>query len=380
MCREGLYYSVIVLAVLTGAMIRQLNLLMLVGSIMAGLLVFGAFYGRLALRRLVVERHLPGHLRADERLVVDVSVTNCRSWLGIWAIEVQDVVGREVALGPGDEASATVFFPNVAARQTRQVTYAGRLPRRGLYRFGPLRVSTRFPLGLIRHRMVVEESEVLMVHPRLGRLTRDWAHIARENPVGGQRMQRHGLLEADFYGLREWRTGDSRRWIHWRTSARRGTLAVRQFEQRRSQDLALLVDLWQPADPTPQDLENVETAVSFVATLIAETCRQSGRQMVLGLAAQEPLCHSGPASPAFFREQMDALSLATAHNEPEFPDALCRAIATVPGPMSTLIVSTRSIDWEAVRSAAAQHDAPMAGRALKGLNVSSPEFSRYFQS
>jgi uncharacterized protein (DUF58 family) len=193
-------------------------------------------------------------------------------------------------------------------------------------------------------------------------------------------MQRHGLLEADFHGLREWRTGDSRRWIHWRTSARRGGLVVRQFEQRRSQDLALLVDLWQAANPTAEQLANVETAVSFVATLVAEACRHSGRQMVLALAAREPLCHSGPASPAFFREQLDALSLAAAHSEAGFPDALSRAIALVPPRMSTLIVSTRSIDWEAVRSAAAQHDAPMAGRSWKGLTVGSPEFSRYFQS
>jgi uncharacterized protein (DUF58 family) len=378
--REGLYYSVVVAAILGGALGRQLNLLMLVGSVMAGLLLFALLYGSLALRRMSVERKLPPSLRADERLVVDVSLTNRRRWLRIWGIEVEDFVQREGTLRDGEEANAAVFFPSVAAGETRQVTYSGRLPRRGRYRFGPLRVSTRFPLGLIRHRMALATSDVLLVHPKLGRLTRDWAQIARENAVGGLRVGRQGLLEADFHGLRDWRPGDSRRWVHWRTSARRGSLVVRQFEQRRSQDLALLVDLWQSVDPSDRELRNVETAVSFVATVIAETCRQSGRQLVLALAAQESLYHSGPASPMFFREQMDALSLAAAHDEPQFPESLGQAIGLLSASMSTLIVSTRPIDWDALRSAAERHGAETAGRPLHGLNVDGPELARYFRA
>lgn len=103
------------------------------------------------------------------------------------------------------------------------------------------------------------------------------------------------MLEADFYGLRDWRPGDSRRWIHWRTSARRGSLVVRQFEQRRSQDLALLVDLWQPTQPSEAELAHVETAVSFVATLLADACQQSGRQLMIQIAAAAPLAVSGVA-------------------------------------------------------------------------------------
>ncbi len=53
--REGLSYTLVVLAVLTGAVARQLNLLMLLGSVLAGPLLFSLIYGRLALRRLVVE-------------------------------------------------------------------------------------------------------------------------------------------------------------------------------------------------------------------------------------------------------------------------------------------------------------------------------------
>jgi uncharacterized protein (DUF58 family) len=378
--REGLYYTVVLLAVLFGAVSRQLNLLMLLGSVLAGPLLFSLIYGRITLRRLTVERKLPPHLRADERLIVDVNVTNARRWPSAWTIEVEDFVEREgSSSSPGARAGVCVFYPNIAGTQKKQVSYEGRLPQRGHYRFGPLRVSTRFPLGLVRHTLVFDQADALLVHPKLGRLTHDWAKVMRENAAGSQPMQRRGLLEADFYGLRDWRTGDSRHWIHWRTSARRGSLVVRQFEQRRSEDLALLVDLWQPSDPSEQQVENVETAVTFVATVIAQACRRPGHNLILSLAAHELLHRSGPASPVFFREQMDALSVATAHDGADFPRVLGHALALVPPSMPTLIVSTRAVDWEALYAAAAERDVRTAGRQLQSVNVAGDELVRYFR-
>ena len=103
--REGVYYCLVVLAVLSGAVGRQLNLLMLVGSVLAGPFLFSLIYGWLALRRLAVERKLPSHLHADQRLAVDVSVTNHRRWLGVWGVEVQDVLRREEASGSAEVRS-----------------------------------------------------------------------------------------------------------------------------------------------------------------------------------------------------------------------------------------------------------------------------------
>ncbi len=378
LCREGVYYTAVLLAVLIGAVSRQLNLLMLVGSVLAGPLLFSLVYGRLSLRRLAIERKLPALLHADERLRVDVTVSNRRRWFGVWAIRVDDFVARDGATA-AETARVGVFFPRVQARETSHVGYDGRLPLRGRYRFGPLRVSTRFPLGLVRHSYILEDRAELLVHPRLGRLSRGLAKMIREHEAGSQRLSRRGLLEADFHGLREWRTGDSRRWIHWRTSARRGSLIVRQFEQRRSQNLALLVDLWQPWNPTDDELAHVETAISFVATFIADVCREPGARLMLDLAAQEPLHRSGPVTPLFFREQMDALALVEAHHEDELPGSLGHALGLVPISTPTFVVSTRPIDWDALGRAAAERKAELSGRKLQGIHVGGNQLSRYFQ-
>lgn len=378
LCREGVYFTVVAMAVLIGAVSRQLNLLMLLGCVLTGPLVFSLLYGRLALRRLSIDRKLPALLQAGERLRVDVTVTNRRRLFNVWGVQVEDSVVREA--GADDEnATVAVYFPCVRAAETSLATYDGRLPLRGRYRFGPLQLSTRFPLGLLRHSRRWDDSADLLVHPRLGTLNRNWAQMIREHEAGTHRLSRRGLLEADFYGLREWRAGDSRRWIHWRTSARRGALIVRQFEQRRSQNVALLVDLWQPASPDEDDLRRTETAVSLVATLIAEVSRQPGARLTLDMAANEPLHRSGPVTPLFFREQMDALALAAAHHEGELPDFLGHALALVPAATPTFVISTRTIDWDGLARGAAQRQAELAGRKLQGICVADDSLSSYFQ-
>ena len=48
--------------------------------------------------------------------------------------------------------------------------------------------------------------------------------------------------------------------------------------------------------------------------------------------------------------------------------------------MSTLVVSTRRIDWEALRVAAAESAARIDRRAVQGVEVTGPLFNRYFQA
>ncbi len=108
-----------------------------------------------------------------------------------------------------------------------------------------------------------------------------------------RRGQRHdrSAQQVEYHGLRDYRSGDSPRWIHWRTSARRGELMVKEFEQQNEQDLAILIDPWLPrTKASPEQREAMEQAISFAATLCLETCRYQGRRLVLGWTGAAPGC------------------------------------------------------------------------------------------
>jgi uncharacterized protein (DUF58 family) len=189
-------------------------------------------------------------------------------------------------------------------------------------------------------------------------------------------------VEGDFYGLRDWRSGDSRRWIHWRTSARRGTLAVRQFEQPRSQDVAILVELWHPQRPTEDQRENVELAISFAATVAEEVCRRGGSQLAVGTAGQQIEWKHGAGSRALLTEIMEQLALAEADARDQLPELLRQALPEIPQGTMTVLVSTRPVDLHDTERFAAVWDDPGLRNALRKIlciDASSSALAEYFE-
>ena len=359
---------------------------------------------------------------------------------------VEEQICPERVCGENRPSPAAAVAPQRAVplrrgRATAKGSYRGALTRRGRYRFGPLRLTTRFPFGLFSRTITVGPVETLTVLPRLGKLTRVWAARRLEAIAGADRRRRRPGAEGDFYGVREWRRGDSRRLIHWRSSARRGKLVVRQFERPQSRDAAVLLDLWQPPSPTDADLDTVELAVSFAGTVLADLCRSGGCNIYLGSAAHrnraagpapadsEPACRrekrrrrkrgqapfagtarwraptrsvgrrtkwrlpassrpsaefmGGPASSATLQGLMEQLAVAEAQTDDTLPATLAQALPRIATGTEIVLVGTRPIDLTDTSRFAALWSDPMLHermRYIRQVDASSPELSEYFQT
>jgi uncharacterized protein (DUF58 family) len=156
----------------------------------------------------------------------------------------------------------------------------------------------------------------VIVLPRLGwihrgRLRRLLRTAAPEgDSVRRRRPQRHPSAQAEFHGLRAWRPGDSPRFIHWRTSARRGELMVREYEDVPSDNLLLVLD------PTPahgpQALDHFEQAVSLAATICWEWCRHTGDRLIVAVADAAGEVLDGVAGSTHGRCILERLALVEA--------------------------------------------------------------------
>ncbi|HEY4310704.1 MAG TPA: DUF58 domain-containing protein [Pirellulales bacterium] len=379
---EGLCFITMLGFLLAGALVRQINLLLALFALLAGLPLVNRWLVWATLRKLKVERRIPRSTSAGDLLLVELSISNLKKRLASWAVTVDDQIRRQGAGRDDAPISARTLFPYISSRGAAAQSYRGRIMRRGRYEFGPIRLSTRFPFGMIRGVTTIEESQTLLVLPRLGRLTRRWQRLQQSSDMGTSNVQRRqGLLEGDFYGLRDWRAGDSRRWIHWRTSARRQTPTVRQFEQQRNQDLALILELWQPKQPGEMHLEHVEIAVSFAASIVSDLCRRGGRTLWMAVAARELHWNSGPTSLALTREVMETLAMAEANCGDRFPDALGKTLEVARPGTNVIVVSTRAIDLGDTERFAKLWRNPRQ-RAwlsrLQSINVAQPNLSEYF--
>jgi uncharacterized protein (DUF58 family) len=382
-CREGLYYLVVLSFVVAGAIMREINLLVVIAGMMLAPVFISLRLAIATLRRLHVERKVPATVSAGDPLLVEIVIRNARRWLASWAVVVEDVVQREGGTERSDRQTVEVFLPHVAAGQARSASYRGRLTVRGRYRFGPLRISTRFPLGLFRRTLIVDSPDTLLVCPKLGRLTEAWYAELRAEHVGARTMRsRRGLLEGDFFGLRDWRAGDSRRLIHWRTSARRGALAVREFERQHEQNLALLLDLWLPDKPTHEQRDNLELAISLAATAVAEQCRHGGSRLWLATVGRSTEVLGGSASQPLLQETMTHLALAEASHQTELGEPLTRGLRYC-GPDGRLVlITTRpfNLRGEALPADLAENsDLRHALQRCLIIDVGSEDLGKYFE-
>lgn len=364
--REGIFYLGVWVSLLVVGLYQQINLILLIAGLAAGPVVASVFVSASMLRRLRVSRRVPAYVFSGDPLRLDYTLQNDRRWTAALALNLHDDLtpaDRTIAGAAGIQPR--VFFPRVAGLDRARIRWEGESPRRGRYEFRNLDLATRSPFGLFERSVTIASSGELIVYPTIGSLTRRW-HIVEREASETRRGRRHdrAITQQEYHGLRDYRPGDSPRWIHWRTSARLGQPMVKEFEQQHEQDLAILIDPWLPRTKvTAEQREAVEESIKFVATLCYETCRQAGRRLVLGWTGAAPGLRQGPSSIKLLHELLEQLALmrpATEGGLATLLDAL---------PPSTLreavfvVVSTRPINL----LEEAEKTARLSGASSRGL-------------
>ena len=349
MTREGWYYLGMMGFIVAGAVIRDINLLYIMAGMMLGPLLLSFYASGRSLRRIQAKRRFDPLVAAGDPLYVEITVSKPTGSPRGLGIVMRDLVRRKQDGARTSSHAAELFFAHVPAGATRDHSYCLRLHRRGAYELGPLRASTGMPLGLVRAAVVWDESDTILVSPRLGSLQPAWARF-RELPYdGGQKsIRRQGNAEGDFYGMREWRTGDSRNWIHWRTSAKRQKLMVRQFQQPVNQDMVVVLDLYHPSN-RPVAPDHVEQAISFAATLIAEQGRLAATQMSVASASAGCFTLHGLTSPVFQREVMERMAVIDADTRDRLPAILAEVLPRVTSRARIVLISLTPRDLQDAR-------------------------------
>ena len=364
--REGIYFFCVLLFVIAGAVVKELNLLVMLTGMLVAPLVLQARTVCISLRRLHFSRRMPERVGAGEAFHLSLTVANNRRFMASWLLVVSDrvhIVGRPAREGTEVE----VRLPYVAPHSKETVSYRLCLTTRGIHEFGPIRVSTRFPLGLMVAKRTHLVRDTLLVFPRLGRMTQSWVRLMHGDRAGNLASRgRKGLTEAEFYGLREWRPGDSQRWVHWRTSARLSEPVVRQFEQQPKAEVGMLVDLWLPPNPTEQQKLELEMTISFAASAIAELGREGNARLTVVLSQDSLACWTGSATSALADEILTQLALATGGESP-WDQGLDELDQRVPNQGRLAVISTRDQPDRGGngRDASAESRFPVRGRAAE---------------
>jgi uncharacterized protein (DUF58 family) len=326
--RESLFWLLATVMLFMTGLFKGINLLVLLAYLLAGIWLLNRLLLRSAMRRIRGRRLPPGPIFAGKAidLSIELACTGRRAVRGL--IVVDNGAGHRrrwllLSLKPG---------------QPLRIRHRETFPNRGRHRVDALHARSSFPFGLSSSGADLATVEEWIVLPRLGRIhmdqMRQWlARVQR----GDGRTRRRRLLpapqEADIHGLRDFRFGDSPRWIHWRTSARRNQLLVREFEDSSQPHLVLVVEPWLPANATVADRERLEAVISLAGTIVRDWCRDFTARMSLIVNAAKPVIFENGTGNEFALHLLEALATELGMSESASIDWLQtvrRGVSTAP--------------------------------------------------
>jgi len=238
-------------------------------------------FARLERRGLTVERFLPPAAHQGEEILVRLVARN-ESALPKLYLSLRDQAPQGIELL--EPRPLPIHLP---PRGSAEVEYPARLKRRGVHRFQSVLIHGTDLLGLWDQHVPMPLPGEILVYPRIVRLP---ARLLVPELGGGsaplETTQRKGE-GSSFFGIREYRQGDPLRHVHWRTTARRGSLAVTEWEAEESRNAVLAIETAAGTDRPFGASSTLDVAAGLAASMAKEILASNNSVRVLAPGAGE---------------------------------------------------------------------------------------------
>lgn len=317
--RQALFWGSFFLAIV--GFILHIHQVFTMAATLACLPLIAWLLSRNKLQGLSVVRRAPTAITAGERARVDLTVSNSARTRRIFFV-VSDT------LPPTLQEERHVDLPVAILGPGEQTTlsYEVQPQRRGAYRLGPTQLLAPDAIGLRQYRRDLQQADELLVYPQPIHLPYLWPASSGGNQPVKPRRRLRGQGD-DLYGIRDYVPGDDPRHIDWKTTARRGKLAVVEYERPESLEAMIVLDLDRRWHCGEGDQHTLEYAVVLAATLIEQAYE---RGSTVGLLV------SG-------REDFSCGSLSETDQRLRLYEALARAQADSDRPLAEVVAAHQAL-------------------------------------
>jgi uncharacterized protein (DUF58 family) len=256
----GLIYCTLMMFMGVAAINTQANLLFGVFGLMLGTLLISGVISRMVLRKLRIRRSLPDVAIVGRSTQIVYQIANGKRFWPSLSVFFAELEGVEAFT-----RQPTAYLLHAAAGVEASIPIEVMPKRRGLHRMDKYQASTSFPFGFIKRAVVRRANDELLVLPAIGRVDSQLLEKCRSVDTVGPSVRPRRGGQDEFYGVKEYRSGENPRHIYWKRSARSpGQLVIREMTQVAPPKLLLLIDTYRPSDdPTPGAL-TAEQATAYL--------------------------------------------------------------------------------------------------------------------
>jgi uncharacterized protein (DUF58 family) len=251
------------------ALALQAGLVAFAGYVLLGVYLLSRYLAKQWVTNLSAERqcdHSPREIGESTEVVL--TLTNTGQLPIAWVL-VEDLI-PDLSLRQRPARLSTkgkrLQVASLRGAQTKTIRYTITFQMRGYYQLGPAVLETGDVFGLHRRHRVVGEPVYVMVYPKVLPLPK--YDFASERPIGEIRLQNR-LFEdpTRTAGVREYVVGDPLQRVHWKATARTGTLHCRVYEPTSLAGATILVDFHEDGYPPRGEPHRSDLAITTAASI-----------------------------------------------------------------------------------------------------------------
>ncbi len=217
------------------------NLLYIIVSGMLGIMGISGFFGRLNISGISIETTFPEEIYAKEPFLLKITIKNCKK-LPSFAI------GLEIEKNKKSTAI-------IEGKSQKEIVITLIAPNRGKHQLKEIKVFSPFPFAFFTRSYTVEKKQTFLVFPKPIKCF----YPLKEAEVVGEQFQSGSKgWEGELVNIREYQFEDPLKIIHWKVSAKRGELMVKEFSSPAAESFFVNFDDLQ------YDLEKKLSCLSYL--------------------------------------------------------------------------------------------------------------------
>ncbi|MCB0307968.1 MAG: DUF58 domain-containing protein [Bdellovibrionales bacterium] len=253
--RVGYLFIALCLGIGIAALNTGNNLLYLTFGMMLSFIILSGILSQNTLYEIYLTPRFPKRIYAKTPLAVRYLIENKKNYFPSYAINVFPATSDSISM---DGAFVLKIPPRGSQEALSRIIF----PKRGHHPLPGFRVETSYPFGFLKKFMIQSSKEETLVYPSVFPIQ---PKTGLENQYLGELLSGQRGESGNPYGIRQFVFGDPYRYIHWKSSAKKGELRIKEFENEKR--MSLEVDL--RLDSSPQaDSSTREIAISIAASLV----------------------------------------------------------------------------------------------------------------
>ena len=253
-------------------------------------------------------------------------------------VRVRSRYGRRVAVRLIDEAPVEfqrrdlTFRLELSPGEEREMRYALRPVRRGVYRFGRIRVFVSVGRGFVERRYSFAEEREVAVWPSFMMMRRSELLVLgnAETARDAVRMRRLGG-NSSFEQIKPYVAGDDPRTVNWKATAKMNRLMVNTYREERAQQVYCVLDTGRTMRAPFDGMTMLDHAVNSVLSLANVVLKREDRVGLITFSNESRECLRADNRQGQLRRMSEMLyRIETDFRETDFERLYTLAVRQVP--------------------------------------------------